>query len=377
MIMKTEWNQGATRQRIVGIEGNLPKVLLFFSREELTQEQSIFLDTLFRSDIDVDLLLRQCDQRLILPIAVGHLIDFGRNRFEHRLDGFKETRRVLAAFSMQVFFEMARFHDTCISGTNAQHIFVKGPSLAVQYYATPALRQCRDVDVLIPKTQVSKVVRTALARGFAISSPIYEKVEHRGFEAVDAFVAMNDVVTLRSPSGVFFEIHKTLDRNTGLFDTEMLLKETENLDFFGRTINVLSRELLLCYVVYHSTQHTWARLNWFTDVHAILSHEAFDRAVCLDWARRVGLEDLVAGCIELDEWCSAGAPEGTSLGEAATVLRDLFVENIDGGLDKEKEIILSQHTVGLPKRFHAAEHARRRAIVNHLNRAGFAGGSNS
>jgi hypothetical protein len=348
---------------------DLPKVLLFLSREVLTDVQRDYLGDVLASQIDIDFLLHQCEQRLIAPIALTHMIDLAGELFPDRVETWKATRRGFVAIAMRLFFEAARFHEACLSKAVSRHVFFKGPSLATQYYRTAAFRTCRDLDVLIPPTQLAGLVARATASGYSIASRPYDSVAHRGQEALVAYVSMNDVVTLRSPQGVIIELHKTLDRNSGLFDTEHFLRNAELLDFFGREIRVPPPEALFCYVVYHSTQHTWARLNWFTDVHAILSREGFDRGSCMQFAERLGLGRIVAACIELDDWCSAGARTTGDLGDGALALYEMFVDNIQGGLQREKEIILQEHGFGLPHRFQAAGHTRRRVLLSHIAQA--------
>jgi hypothetical protein len=244
--------------------------------------------------------------------------------------------------------------------------YFKGPSLAARFFKKPHVRQCRDIDVLVPLDDVKKVVSTALEAGYRIDDDEYAAVSHRGEEALAAYLEMSDVAFMRSPRGIAFEIHGSLDRKSRLFEPKLLFEHAQDQDFFGQKIRVMEDELLFCYVAYHATNHTWSRLNWFSDAHAILSAKDFNREICRKWARRLGIEDLVDATIEINDWCSSGALTPEPPGQGAKEIFRLFCANLEGGLDAELQLKQASKRIGLPARFRASGQARLRAFFHIL-----------
>lgn len=345
---------------------DLQKLLLHLSRETLTREQRETVSGLILTDLELAEVTRHCVERLVAPIAIGHLTEFWGGRNEDLDSQWREIERQSLMLSMLFASEMLEFHKACIEDVAQNHLYFKGPSLAVKYYTRPHARLCRDVDILVPERDLSEVVDAALANGYHIENEDYSMVRHRGKEALSAYVDMSDVVFLRSPRGIAFEIHGSLDRKSGLFDPQLLFRNSKDIDFFHHAIRVIDDELLFCYVAYHATNHTWSRLNWFADAHAILSSKGFNRETCRGWARKLGIADLVDATIEIDDWCSSGTNSSAPPGDGAKQLFHLFVANIEGGLDAEFAIKTASKRRGLPDRFQASGYARIRAYLNYL-----------
>lgn len=357
---------GNVSSEMLGNRMDLSKTMIFLSREIINETQEAYLNKVLASGVDLERLSLESEQRLIAPISFGHLIKLAQSASPVRLEHWRKARQGWVARSMLFREAMAQFHSHCIDATGAQHVYVKGPSLAAQYYQNPFFRQCRDIDILVSQPDVKNVIHEALEQGYAFVGSLFDAVAHRGDEAAEAYISMSDVISMRSPEGVHFEIHKTLDRNSGLFRTRALCEMAEPMSFHGTEVNVLPAEMAFCYVAYHSTQHTWARLNWFTDVNAILKSPGFDRVRCLELARGHGILELTSACIELDDWLTAGAENAGELNPEARELFRLLQRNIEGNLATEKELMLAEHTIGLPRRFHASFFARLRAFLRHV-----------
>lgn len=278
--------------------------------------------------------------------------------------------RALAMRSLLIAAEMARFHDRCITPLRADHVYLKGPSLAQRYYAKPHLRQSRDIDILIDETVFHDVVARARDLGYRLSDANLNDIEEGRAEAEAAYVEMNKVVTLRSPEGVFFEVHRSVDRHSAVFRPREFLTSAVPMAFHGHTIRVLPTDMLFSYVAFHSAQHAWSRLNWFTDIHAILRDPQASPDTILRRGEQLGIVGMVRACLEMDALAGSTEPvlRYDPDGPAGRIL-DFYRRNIDGGIEAEKRILGEEHRLGLPRRFDVSRRTRARAMLGHVRSA--------
>ena len=72
-------------------------------------------------------------------------------------------------------------------------------------------------------------------------------------------------------SGIHLEIHWVLDHLIfNLREEEskdLLFSNTQKSHLLGRSVNVLSPELELIYLLVHGAKHAWFRLKWLVDIH--------------------------------------------------------------------------------------------------------------
>jgi hypothetical protein len=250
------------------------------------------------------------------------------------LASLRQGARGMAARSLLIESTQRRFADDCLAPGGARHAFFKGLALSTRYYAAPAHRPCRDVDVLVDGAAVLDVVLRAHRHG-------YKPYEVAGVDSdrdVAAWVKYGSVFPMLAPSGVLVEIHKSLDHGEGFFDTAALLARAEAIELRGRPIAVLGTADLFTYLCMHHTRHFWSHLHWFSDLDALSSHAAFDPDEVRQVARKAGLLSTVEACLGLNRLAAGGRWTNAPGTGPEHALLESAIACLLGGREREDEL---------------------------------------
>lgn len=153
----------------------------------------------------------------------------------------------------------------------------KGPSLAVQLYPEPWLRDAVDLDFLVPASDLRRAESASIAAGFTRLTGPWAQREVQFWER-----CTRDVKLRRMPGGIDVELHDSfMNRSFPEWQgiAEVMRRRTA-VKLCGRTVETLSPEDLIISLCAHGMTHGWERLKWICDVAAFLKIQR-DR---LDWA---------------------------------------------------------------------------------------------
>jgi Uncharacterised nucleotidyltransferase len=142
----------------------------------------------------------------------------------------------------------------------------KGPVLAALCYAEPALRGCRDLDVLIHERDIAAAMTALHELGYR--SLLTGLSERR----MRSFYAYNGQDALVADDRMPVEPHWRLNPRTmhADIDTSGLLCRAGTVGLDGRNIPAPSREDMLLICGMHGSKEEWSRLIWIADVAALL-----------------------------------------------------------------------------------------------------------
>lgn len=311
------------------------QLMLLASRERLSPDQLARAAELAREVDDWDALTRIATRALGLCLVYRSLAALPAGLVPAGvLASMKQGARVQAARSLLIEATYRHFMDHCLAPSGAAHVFFKGPTLSARYYASPAHRPCRDVDVLVEEAGVLDLVLRARRQG-------YRPYGVDGVEDdrdIAAWVKYGSVFPMLSPSGVLVEIHKSLDHGEGYFDTAALLAAAEQVLLRDHSVRVLRTADLFTYICMHHTRHFWSHLHWFSDLDALSSHESFD----LDEVRRVagqaGLLSTVDACLGLNQLAASGRWTLSPEAGPDHALLDSAMACLIGGRAREDEL---------------------------------------
>lgn len=172
---------------------------------------------------------------------------------------------------------------------------LKGPVLAQQIYGAVALRQTRDLDLLVRHADVPRLVRLLEARGYQL----YE----RDTPELDAFTLQDfhHLSVVHPQHRIHIEIHYWLLRPRGRrshgFDD--IAAHLHPFTFFGRQVQVLNDDALLVYLCEHGAEHTWSRIEWLASVNELRGRTDVDRAAASPFARALGTTKRVRAAMAL------------------------------------------------------------------------------
>ena len=280
------------------VEPEATLLLLLLARPELTAEQAQRAVALSGRVTDWETFKRIALEHQGLPLAYRHLSRLsGAAVPADVLDRMHRLALLLAAQSLRVEAAIRAFQDQCLAPTGARHAFLKGFPLGARYYDAPALRPCRDIDVLVDPGALIPLILRARRAGYRLC----EAEATLSDRDLAAYCRFSTDVSIVSPDGVLIEVHKSLDQGQGLFNTRRLLRRSESVEHAGRQISVLRTSDLFVYVCAHHTRHFWSHLHWFADLEAVGRDASFDLAEVMRVAQVAGLASTVEACLELRE----------------------------------------------------------------------------
>lgn len=165
-------------------------------------------------------------------------------------------------------------------------VSVKGPTLGQIAFGDATIRQCRDIDFLIPPDRVEDVVQVMRGAAFHVVEP--DDIDDPARLALWRRLK-KDMSLIHRPSGVLVELHWRLNNNPHLLpDAATASRRRVRIGAIDAV--TLGDDDLLLYLCVHGSKHQWFRLKWLADVYAILAQGGPDaRARMAAHARAHGL----------------------------------------------------------------------------------------
>jgi hypothetical protein len=185
----------------------------------------------------------------------------------------KKLAGQLSLQSLALSAEAARLQEA-FGKAHVPILSVKGPSLAMLAYGNLALRESKDLDVLVPGSFLNQAA---------------ELMEHAGYRRVDPPSWLSDaqmaiLLSVRKDfdyvndsKGIHVELHWRLLSNPHLMNESTALSSARNVPLSGDIgLQTLGREDLFTYLCGHGAVHWWYQLKWLADVGALLAKESDD-----------------------------------------------------------------------------------------------------
>jgi hypothetical protein len=178
---------------------------------------------------------------------------------------------------------------------------LKGPVLAVQAYGSVALREFRDLDILVHRRDIDRARELLLARGYHLESDSPSGWHQR----------------LRRDNGLIVELHWEFSSPELPYPVRAheVWSRLEPVRLGARVVQTLSGEDLALLLCAHGAKHLWKRLEWIGDIAALLARRPdIDWRSVLTRARARGAERIVLLALYLANEL-LGAPIPTAAGE--------------------------------------------------------------
>jgi hypothetical protein len=167
-----------------------------------------------------------------------------------------------------------------LTGAGLDPIVLKGPALAHLIYPEPALRTFGDLDLLVRERDVAPTHRALLAQGFEaelIPSDLPPRLVPQ--------LTSHDLAYWHAERQLLVEVHIDDPFNVGLVarDLEGYWRRAVPIAIGRTTALALSLEDQVLQLCAHAHYHSYARLNWLSDLAFLVR----DHGARLDWARIV------------------------------------------------------------------------------------------
>lgn len=233
--------------------------------------------------VDWEFLLNAGRQHGVDSMLYHHLVHLGTEAVPSDVvDTLQTQSEQLLAFNLHRFRALLQLVDAFRS-EGISVLPIKGPLLALQYYGNLGFRRFVDLDLLVPRADVTRAASILQTHGFGAFPARTPAAEQR---ALDAQLGLE---YFRESDGVWVELHAALLNKTFPLSLppEELWQRAESRRFGATTVPMLSTEDLLIYLCAHGTKHHWASLKWICDVAAVCQSEEVEWEVLLERARRL------------------------------------------------------------------------------------------
>ena len=187
---------------------------------------------------------------------------------------------------------------------------LKGPIPAVSVYGHIALRQCGDLDILVPPQHVLQAKELLMGEGYRPMrqfSHAQEAAHLRSFHAYSL---------VREHGRVAVDLHWTVMPSYFAvpLDPKGLWDHLEPVELVGTAVLSLPREDVLLFLCIHGFKHEWERLGWICDVAELLRvHQQMDWGRVLEQAEALGSRRiLLLGLLLASDLLGAALPEETT-----------------------------------------------------------------
>jgi hypothetical protein len=212
---------------------------------------------------------------------------------------------------------------------------IKGPALAWMLYRDLSLREFSDLDLLIDVKDVGESSGILNAMGYEPELKLTTSQEK-------IFVKTENVLLFtHAKTGRLVELHWELSPRylAPPIDMEVFRKRLTTVEPGAKTMKTMSEEDTLIYLCAHGAKHHWERLNWVTDIAALVN-----RSRGMDWdyvfehaERRRSGRMLLLGLFIARDLLGARLPDRALdlIGESSVIFK--LAEDVRGWLFRETE----------------------------------------
>lgn len=242
--------------------------IVFVPDEKVQEEISKLLEQPIRWDLFYQLVIKNRVWPLVYK-NLNHCINKAENPVFLRIENqYKRSQLSSLLLVKELIIVMEYFNKHDIKA-----ISVKGPLLAKSLYGDIAMRASRDLDILVPISELQKVDDLLSRMNYVKDEPIEHLTNRQERYIINTF----HHYSYHNSSGVQLEIHWRLSTDYDKITFEEIWKNRREVFLFGRKMNVLGEEENLAYLILHGSKHGWKRIRWLCDVKELLKDQKIDR----------------------------------------------------------------------------------------------------
>jgi hypothetical protein len=273
------------------------RLVLLLARGRLTEPEQIRARALLSPAPDWTRCLRLARQHEVVPLVHRNLERLGFPGVPAEAREALETgRRAVAARNALLARELA--HVMCIlTDAGVPAIPMKGVLLAETLYGDPSLRDCSDMDVLVPRARARETLHLLRVQGYApeFSEQFFEALLLRGhIEYTLARRERGFEYVLDLHWGVGWSAPD--DRRAAA----ALWAESRPVTRLGVRMQAMSPDWELLTLAVHAARHGWRPLKWLVDVHDYCQSRPVDwrnlRGTAEQFGWRSALEQTLGAC---------------------------------------------------------------------------------
>lgn len=266
------------------------KLLLLCAKTELEEKDLQAMKQLLAGPIDWELFLNLTEHHRLYLLVLWKLSSLANAAVPVKvLSYLRRLRWQDTSKILQMTGELVRVLRA-LEEKGIRSVVLKGFPLGYLLYGTLALRPARDLDILVWPEELDKAIQVVEDLGYERRHP-------------NSAVPPGQMERWMSTNHHFeywhqdYETCLELHWRLGHHGLEMPLAVVEDhltqVQIAGFSMNTLSQEELLLFLVMHGVSHAWFRLKWLCDVEAMLSRGEFSWVRLHELAQRLEVTALL------------------------------------------------------------------------------------
>lgn len=266
------------------------RLCLYLAQAHLNDQARERALALLARKLQWERVIAQVYSNEVFPLVYRNLRELGFSCVPQQVHDELESRFRINALRNKLLAAQLAQVLRALHQSGIQAIPWKGLYLAETLYGDLDLRACADLDLLVPRQQVTEAFDRVVSEGFHAEIPrwfLSDRVRANSFEV--ALRRMDRSVAYR------------LDLHWGLLWEEFgeegsirdLWQKSGTAMFLDVPVRILSREWLLLSLAAHAYRHNWQGLKWLVDIHEICRRGNLDWGLLTATATALGWDRLV------------------------------------------------------------------------------------
>jgi len=267
------------------------QLLVACAKTLIDAETASRIEILLRQNLDWEYLVQKALANRVMPLLSSNLLQVGLGAVPlNILKDLQEYLQTHARHNLgqtRMLVKLLRLLEE--HGISA--LPFKGPTLAVLAYHNLSLRQFDDLDILVSKSDLIRVMDLLKTQGFeVVTAPTW-------FHRLPLpFSRKKDYGLISHDKKFKIELHWRLSGTHFDFrlGAKRLWSRLETIKLAGTPVRSLPPDILLLYLCVHGSRHSWERLEWISDVAELIRvHPELDWMEIVEKARLSGSERVL------------------------------------------------------------------------------------
>lgn len=266
------------------------RIILACVGSESTLDQSADFRKVIPKNTDWQSVIEYAQHHRLIPLIYNHLnTHYSELVPIGVLDQFKKVNEQVVRQSLAQAAELKRIIPA-LNQNSIDAVILKGRALAKQLYGDISMRQSRDIDLLVRKSDVIKTDSILHDLGFNIANlksglPLDSALGRR-------FIRGRPELDYISKSrSTFVDLHWHLSHSFHAFPVDMTklwskMRLVENE--YGQ-VHELPLSMHFIFLCYHGAKHHWLRLHWLLDIAILINQGNLDWDYIIESAKQLGV----------------------------------------------------------------------------------------
>jgi hypothetical protein len=220
------------------------------------------------NNTDWDLVLRLAIRHRVEGLVRAALTDAGAHMPPAIAKALTARAQRIAARSLATAVETVRL-QALFDAAHIPMLVLKGAGLAQLAYGTLAIKQSKDIDLLVAPARASAALRLLEAQGYVLR-PVARRFTER--QRRDALRYGRELAVVHPQSRLEVELRwRVVESPTLLAGVDVnAVSQAVALPAIG-AVKTFQNDDLFAYLSLHGAAHGWSRLKWLADLNALIA----------------------------------------------------------------------------------------------------------